>query len=119
MADPASLPPVAERERHRFLLGEFARTGFRGGLNWYRNIDANWELMAPFAGAQVTVPALYVAGDRDPVVRFKGMDQVIANLARHVPKLRKTVMLPGCGHWTQQERADEVNAAIIAFLKEL
>ena len=51
-----------------FYAGEFARTGFRGGLNWYRNIDRNWELMAPFAGLRVTVPALYVAGDRDLVV---------------------------------------------------
>jgi pimeloyl-ACP methyl ester carboxylesterase len=75
--------------------------------------------LAPFAGAQVTVPALYVAGDRDPVVSFKGMDQLIPNLAKYVPNLRHTVMLPGCGHWTQQERAQEVNAALIGFLEEL
>jgi len=67
----------------------------------------------------VTVPALYVAGDRDPVVYFKGMDQTIANLAKHVPGLRRTIMLPGCGHWTQQERAGEVNAALIDFLRGL
>ena len=54
-----------------FYTAEFARTGFRGGLNWYRNIDRSWELLGPFAGARVTVPALYVAGDRDPVVSFK------------------------------------------------
>ena len=79
----------------------------------------SWELLAPFAGAQVTVPALYVAGDRDLVVTFKGMDQLIPNLAKFVPNLRKTIMLPGCGHWTQQERPDEVNAALIGFLREL
>ena len=61
-------------------MKEFARTGFRGGLNWYRNIDRGWELMAPYAGALVTVPALYVAGDRDLVVAFRGMDQLIPNL---------------------------------------
>jgi pimeloyl-ACP methyl ester carboxylesterase len=65
------------------------------------------------------VPALYVAGDRDIVVTFKGMDQLIPNLAKYAPNLRRTIMLPGCGHWTQQERPDEVNAAIIAFLREL
>jgi pimeloyl-ACP methyl ester carboxylesterase len=54
-----------------FYAGEFTRTGFRGGLNWYRNIDRNWELLAPFAGAKVTVPALYMAGDRDLVVAFR------------------------------------------------
>ena len=99
--------------------GSSARTGFRGGLNWYRNIDRNWELLAPFAGALVTVPALYVAGDRDLVVQFRGMDQLIPNLSTFVPKLRRTIMLPGCGHWTQQERAREVNAAMLEFLKGL
>jgi hypothetical protein len=59
-------------------MGELGRTGFRSGLNWYRNIDRNWELLAPFAGAGVTVPALYVAGDRDLVVRFPAMEQLIA-----------------------------------------
>ena len=119
MPDPAGLPPWLSDGDIDFYVGEFARTGFRGGLNWYRNIDRSWELLAPFAGAQVTVPALYVAGDRDPVVSFKGMDQLIPNLAKHVPNLRRTIMLPGCGHWTQQERADEVNAALIGFLKGL
>ena len=102
-----------------FYTEEFIRTGFRGGLNWYRNIDRNWELLAPFAGKTVDVPALYIAGDRDLVVAFPGMDQLIPNLAKFVPNLRNTVMLPGCGHWTQQERAQEVNAALIGFLEEL
>ena len=101
------------------FAGEFARSGFRGGLNWYRNIDRNWELLAPFAGAKVTVPALYIAGDRDLVVRFRGAPELIANLTKFVPNLRKTIMLPGCGHWTQQERASEVNAALIEFLREV
>ena len=88
-------------------------------MNWYRNIDRSWELMAPFAGLQVKVPALYIAGDRDLVVAFPGMDKLIANLTMFVPNLRETIMLPGCGHWTQQERAPEVNAAMIDFLRSL
>jgi hypothetical protein len=83
--DPAALPPWFSGSDVDFYVGEFARTGFRGGLNWYRNIDRHWELLAPFAGAQVTVPALYIAGDRNLVVSFKGMDQLIANLATFVP----------------------------------
>jgi len=67
----------------------------------------------------VVVPALYIAGDRDPVVKFPGMDQLLPNLTKFVPNLRKTIMLPGCGHWTQQERPAEVNAAMIDFLKGL
>jgi pimeloyl-ACP methyl ester carboxylesterase len=70
-------------------------------------------------GVPVAVSALYIAGDRDPVVKFPGMDQVIPNLSKFVPHLRGTVMLPGCGHWTQQERPAEVNRAIIDFLRAL
>ena len=102
-----------------YYTNEFGRTGFRGGLNWYRNIDRNWELLAPFDGLQVTVPALYIAGNRDPVVKFPGMDQHIRNLASFVPRLRATIMLPGCGHITQEEHAEAVNAAMIRFLGEL
>jgi pimeloyl-ACP methyl ester carboxylesterase len=102
-----------------FYAEEFTRTGFRGGLNWYRNIDRNWELLAPFTGKTVDVPALYIAGDRDLVVKFPGMDQLIPNLARFVPALRQTILLPGCGHWTQQERPDAVSRAILEFLRAL
>ena len=118
-ADPATLPSWLTEADVDYFAGEFARAGFRGGLNWYRNIDRSWELLAPYAGARVMVPALYVAGERDLVVAFRGVDQLIPNLKMFVPNLRKTVMLPGCGHWTQQERPDEVNAAMLEFLKGL
>jgi pimeloyl-ACP methyl ester carboxylesterase len=117
--EPSTLPTWLTQDDIDFYVGEFSRTGFRGGLNWYRNIDRSWELLAPFAGARVTVPALYVAGDRDLVVAFRGMDQLLPSLARFVPRLTKTVMLPGCGHWTQQERPREVNAAMLEFLQSL
>jgi len=119
MPAPPRLPPWLREEDVDFYTAEFTRTGFRGGLNWYRNSDRNWEALAPFAGARVTVPALYVAGDHDLVVRFPGMDQLIPNLSRFVPNLRRTIMLPGCGHWTQQERPAEVNAAMLEFLRSL
>jgi pimeloyl-ACP methyl ester carboxylesterase len=116
---PSVLPAWLSEADIDFYASEFARTGFRGGLNWYRNIDRNWELLAPFAGAKVTVPGLYMVGDRDLVVSFRGMDRVIDNLANDVPRLRGKIVLPGCGHWTQQERASEVNAAMIDFLRQL
>ena len=97
----------------------FAASGFAGGLNWYRNIARNWELLAAFADRRIEVPALYVVGDRDPVKHFRGMDETLAALPRWVPGLRETLILPGCGHWTQQERPAEVNAAMIAFLAAL
>jgi pimeloyl-ACP methyl ester carboxylesterase len=62
---------------------------------------------------------LIETNDRDLVLAFRGIDQVIANLPRNVPKLQKTLILPGCGHWTQQERPQEVNEAMIEFLQRL
>ena len=116
---PPSLPNWITEADIDFYVAEFERTGFRGGLNWYRNVDRNWGLMAPWSGAKVTVPAIYMAGEQDLVVKFPGADQLIANLKQFVPQLQKTIMLPGCGHWTQQEKPEEVNSALIVFLKSL
>ena len=116
---PAILPSWLTETDIDFYAGEFARAGFRGGLNWYRNLDRNWELRAPWADAKVTVPALYVAGDRDLVLAFRGMDQLLPALKQFVPNLQQTVILSGCGHWTQQERPREVNDAMLGFLKTL
>jgi epoxide hydrolase A/B len=119
MADPERLPAWLTEADVDVYAAAFARTGFRGGLNWYRNIDRNWELLAALRGARVTVPALYVAGDRDLVLAFRGMDRLLPNLGNFVPHLRRTLILPGCGHWTQQERPREVNAAMLEFLASL
>ena len=116
---PATLPGWLNEADIDFYAGEFRRSGFRGPLNYYRNIDRNWELTAPFADVLVRVPALYVAGDRDLVIAGPGMDQLLANLKQFVPALRNIEMLPGCGHWTQQERPGEVNAAMIDFIRSL
>jgi pimeloyl-ACP methyl ester carboxylesterase len=102
-----------------FYAGEFARSGFRGPLNYYRNHDRNWELMAAFDGMSVAVPALYLAGDEDMAFTAPGMADYIANLKQVVPTLKGFQMLRGCGHWTQQERPAEVSAAIIDFLRGL
>lgn len=95
---------------------EFTRTGFAGGLNWYRNINTNWELLGPWSGACVTAPALYVVGDRDDVYQVPGIKEFVDGLRRLVPNLTRMVVLEGCGHWTQQERSAEVNAALLGFL---
>lgn len=117
--NPATLPPWLTEADVELYAGEFEQAGFRGGLNWYRNIDRNWELFAPWSGARVAVPALYMAGDRDLVLAFRGMDKLLPALKQFVPRLSDTIMLAGCGHWTQQERPAEVNAAMIAFLDAL
>jgi pimeloyl-ACP methyl ester carboxylesterase len=116
---PMPLPSWLNATDLDFYAAEFARSGFRGPLNYYRNIDRNWELLAAFEGVKVTVPALFIAGDHDMVVAFPGAAEHLANMKQSVPLLRDIQMLPGCGHWTQQERPDEVNAGIITFLRSL
>jgi pimeloyl-ACP methyl ester carboxylesterase len=114
-----TLPAWLSEADIEFYAGEFRRSGFRGPLNYYRNIDRNWELTAAFADVMVTVPSLFVAGDHDLVIAAPGMDQHLANLKQFVPALRNIRILPGCGHWTQQERPSEVSAAIIDFIRGL
>src|SRR6202022_4375362 len=92
---PEVLPGWLSDADVRFYSAEFERSGFRGGLNWYRNLDRNWELMAPWKDAKIQVPTLYIVGDRDLVYRFPGMEALIANLDKFVPNLRKTAVLRG------------------------
>ncbi|WP_033312858.1 alpha/beta hydrolase [Streptomyces iakyrus] len=117
--DPEVLPAWLTEQDLDVLTESFA-PGFTGALNWYRNLDRNWELTAPWQGAVVTAPALYVYGDRDLVPAFPGTPELIERLPDLMPDLRrKPLVLPGCGHWTQQERPAEVNEALIDFLTEL
>jgi len=115
MPEPKQLPSWLTEADLDYYTHEFERTGFRGGLNRYRNMDRDWEQLPQLAGAKVQQPALFIAGDRDLVLSFTGVDVMKAN----VPNLRDVMMLSGCGHWTQQERPAEVNAALIQFLREL
>ena len=112
------LPDWLAEDELAVMIGEYRRTGFRGGLNYYRNIDRNWELTAPWQGARVTVPALFIAGTRDPVISFFG-GRGLKQLAQNVPGLKQKLLIEGARHWIQQERPAEVNAALIEFLRGL
>ena len=94
---------------------EFTRTGFTGGLNYYRAMDRTWERTEDAGDAHVGQPALFVAGERDPVVRMSPPSVMDG----WVDDLRASVVIPGAGHWIQQERPDEVNEALVAFLAGL
>ncbi len=96
----------------------YRKSGFRGGLNWYRNIDRNWELTAPWQGAQIDQPSLFIAGSNDSVITGLIGAKRVTDMERVLPNLKQKLIIDGAGHWVQQERADEVNTALIAFLKE-
>ncbi len=115
MPDPEQLPDWLTEADLDYYVSEFQRTGFRGGINRYRNMDRDWEELAQLAGAKVEQPALFIAGEGDGVI---AMTRVEA-MKEHVPNLRDTIILPNCGHWTQQERPAEVNAALIEFFQGL
>jgi len=113
--EPAELPSWLTQDDIDTYVDEYASSGFAGPLNWYRNMDRNWELTSAWQHAPVLVPALFIAGDRDPVLSFVRADGQEAVL----PKLTRSLILSGCGHWTQQERPAEVSDAIIEFLHTL
>ncbi len=113
------LPPWVTEADIDFYAAEFARSGFRGPLNWYRNIDRNWELMAPWAGARITQPAAYIVGARDMLLTFRGMDKLVPNLEMFVPGLREKLIVTNAGHWIQRQCPDIVNAALLRFLASL
>jgi pimeloyl-ACP methyl ester carboxylesterase len=118
-ADESGPPPrrpawMSEQELAVYVEA-FERTGFTGGLNWYRNIDRNWELTADVAERRVQQPALFLTGEQDPVRSFMPAE------AMHgwVSDLRAQIVVPGAGHWLQQQAPEAVNAALLAFLHGL
>lgn len=113
MPEPAALPAWLTEADLDVYARAFERSGFRGGLNWYRNMDRNWEELPQVGETGLEQPALFMGGTRDSQIRFGSFEATEAAAA----KLRKIVLLPRCGHWTQQERPDEVNAELIDFLR--
>ncbi|MCU1504824.1 MAG: hypothetical protein JWM12_4178 [Ilumatobacteraceae bacterium] len=114
---PERLPSWLSEDDLAFYVSELSRSGFRGGLNWYRNIDALPAILAPFVGATIDQPALYLGGELDMIAG--NTPEALAALPASVPGLRRTQIFPGAGHWLQQERPDEVSAALVEFLREL
>jgi pimeloyl-ACP methyl ester carboxylesterase len=136
MPESPTLPAWLTEEDIQAYAEDFALHGekaFTGAFNWYRNIERNNELLAPFRGRGIDVPALYVVGDRDMITALRGpgredisLSAVLrgeggpgSSLSAVAPRLHGPVVLPGCGHWTQQERPAEVNAALLDFLARI
>jgi pimeloyl-ACP methyl ester carboxylesterase len=101
-----------------FFVAAYRESSFRGGLNWYRNLDRNWDLTAPWQDAQIRQPSLFIAGSKDAVITGLIGAKRVNELERVLPNLKQKLIVEDAGHWIQQERPDAVNAALINFLKE-
>jgi pimeloyl-ACP methyl ester carboxylesterase len=89
----------------------FERTGFAGGVSWYRNLDRNWETAPEVGVAKIEVPSLMVTAEWDHALRPEmaaGMPALVSDL--------ETVMIEQCGHWTQQEKPAELNRILVEWL---
>ena len=102
-----------------FYEAEFTASGFRGPLNRYRNHEADYEWLQNWAGKRIEQPALFIGGTRDPATfLFGAIEDPVALVKMFAPRAEGHI-LDGVGHWTQQERPDEVNAVLIDWLKRL
>ncbi len=114
---PDAMPGWLSEEDLDTYAAEFERTGFAGPLNRYRNVDRDWEDLAAWYRAPITQPSLFIGGELDGPTRWgqKAIDRYPSTM----PGLRGSHILPGCGHWVQQERPKEVNEILLGFLASL
>ncbi len=114
--EPEILPAWLSEQDIAEYASEFRRTGFSGGLNWYRNITRTWELMTPWRGMVIHQPSLFIAGETDDVLKFPNAQANIDNFSHTLPGMRGCHILPNAGHWIQRERSTAVNELLIEFL---
>jgi pimeloyl-ACP methyl ester carboxylesterase len=113
--DERRLPSWLSEEELAVYVEAFQRTGFTGPLNWYRNMDRNWELTERVAGRRVEQPAMFLTGERDPVRKFSPGE----TMAGWLTDMRANIVVPGAGHWVQQQAPQAVNEALLDFLAGL
>ena len=116
---PMGLPDWLLQEDLDYVVSQFENSGFRGGMNYYRNFHRNWEITEHLQGAKIKIPVLFIAGSRDMVIAGAEKESLTATISRATEDLRDVVLIPEIGHWVQQEAQDEVNQAISDFLTEI
>lgn len=114
---PGRLPAWLSETELDLYAGEFERTGMSGALARYRNMDRDWADLAPYDGAPIPQPSLFIGGTRDASTTW--LADAIEAYPKTLPGLRGAHLLDGAGHWIQQERADEVNGLLTEWLREL
>ena len=111
--EPDRLPAWLSEADLSYYAEQFARTGFTGALNRYRNVDQDWQQLPELGVTTVAQPVLFITGELDTATRLGNLDAMRA----YVPNLWEPKVLPGCGHWVQQERPEQVNWLLVEFLR--
>jgi len=119
LGEPIRLPDWLSKEDLAYYVSEFSRSGFRGGINYYRNGSLNWDLTPQLAGAKIKQPALFIAGDLDIVNRGATAEELETAARPNFEDLRGVILQPGIGHRNQQQAPDDTNRLLIEFLNSL
>lgn len=119
LGEPEGLPDWLSAADLAYYVKQFSRNGFRGGVNYYRNFDRNWQRSAAIEDPIIKVPVLFIAGQADMVIGGANAEQLRAGMSPVVADLRDVVLFEGIGHWVQQEAASQTNAAMLQFLQSL
>ncbi|WOL03289.1 bifunctional epoxide hydrolase 2 [Canna indica] len=114
------LPSWLSEEDIRYYASKFEKSGFTGPVNYYRCLDLNWELGAPWYSAQVKVPVKFIVGDLDLTYHYPGIQDYLhkGGFKQDVPLLEEVVVLEGVAHFINQEKADEVTEHIYDFIRK-
>ena len=110
------LPSWLSQDDLDYIVDHFERSGFRGGVNYYRNFDRNWEITEPFTDATIDVPTIFIAGVHDAVIGGATAEALDQNMSSSISDLRRVVLIADTGHWVQQEAPEQTNAALLDFL---
>ena len=116
LVDPDPFPDWLTAADLDYFVGQFEQSGFRGPLNRYRTAELDFTQQAEFVGRRIEQPAAFIAGQLDPVLSFIPGVDLVEVMRQHVADLRLVRIIDGAGHWIQQERPAEVNAALLEWL---
>jgi len=119
LTDPDPFPTWLTSDDLDYYVEQFRQSGFRGPLNRYRTSALDFEQQGEVAERRVEQPAAFIAGSLDPVLRFVPGVDTVERMRQHVTDLRLVRLIEDCGHWVQQERPVEVNAALLEFLQSV
>jgi pimeloyl-ACP methyl ester carboxylesterase len=114
---PDELPAWLTAEDLDRYTDAFEASGFFGPLSYYRNFDANHERVKSIPASVISMPTFFIAGELDGVLRMD--PRGVERMARALPNLKGSVLMPGVGHWAQQEAPEEFNRALLGFLATL